>query len=823
VSAARRRLGSWTLVMAAGLLVVVLVGGRWLAQETAERAWAATLPAGTGAVYLSLRGMARLISGGILLLAVSWGVLNVYFVYRSIGSVQMPRRLGDLEIVEAVPQPVLLAITLAAGGIFGVALAWGAGTGGWWRQVLLAAAPPHFGTLDPELHNDVGYYLAGLPWAHTRQQFALLASVTALVLVALLYAGIGSLRFTHGRPVAGPHARGHLGLLLTCAAAAIAWGALLDPAEVVAGMHGAFDHTAQTVRLPGAPVVAVLAVAAGVASFAWAWRDRATLLAGTWTALMVTMVGVYFLLPAIARGARGGDRATPLPHLAERARLERLAFGADALTERTPPALPDVARALAAMPLWDPGRIAATVKQGRALGAHASVAAVALSAGTALPPRWLVAPAPDDSSLATLLPQPSWDDVHRGPWASTGAPLLAVEADSGLALQPLPAADAPPPSWFGPGFGQFALSDSSGIPLDGRWRRLAFAWTLQSPELARDARRGARLLWRRDVRERLLRLAPFAAFDPPVPALAGRALWWLAYGYVDAETFPLVDSLRWADHLVRYRRAGLLGGVNAATGDTRLWLAPGTDSLSAAWARLFAPLVQPAESIPGEIRARLPYPDGAFRIAAASLQRMHGDSIPWTPRPAEPFVLAAPRDAVAGGGGPAQWTGQAFESGGAGTATVSALLAGGMDPSAGPRLFLWRLDREPSPAPVLGDAGTRPGTLRLWPLGGVLLALQPLFAQPIGEEAAPRIETVYLTVGDRPGMGATREAALQDLLAAGPLGTPADTTLRGAWREAQHLATRADSLLKAGDLEQFAQAYRRLSGLLARRKLARAP
>jgi uncharacterized membrane protein (UPF0182 family) len=809
--------------MAAGLLVVVLVGGRWLAQETAERAWAATLPAGGGAAYLWLRGIARLISSGILLLAVSWATLNVYFVYRSIGSVQMPRRLGNLEIVEAVPQRVLLAITLAAGVIFGLALAWGAGTGEWWRQVLLAAAPPRFGAVDPELHQDLGYYLAGLPWAHTRQRFALLASVSALGLVASLYAGIGSLRFAQGRPVAGPHARGHLGLLLTCAAVAIVWGALLDPAEVLAGMHGPFDHTALTVRLPGAPVVAVLAMIAALASFAWAWRERSTLLAGTWTVLLVTMFGVYLVLPAIARGARGGDRATPLPHLAARAGLERLAFGLETMVEQAPPAFPDVARALAAVPVWDPGRIAATVRERRALGAHGSVAGVALIAASAPPPRWLVAPAPDDSSLSTQQPQPTWDDVHRGPWASTAAPLLAVEADSGLALQPLPAGDAPPPSWFGPGFGQFALADSAGIPLEGRWRRLAFAWTLQNPELARDARRGARLLWRRDVPERLRRLAPFADFDPPVPALTGRALWWLAYGYVEAKTFPLVDSLRWAERLVRYRRAGLLGGVNAATGETRLWLLPDADSLSAAWAHLLAPLVQPAESIPGEIRTRLPYPDGAFRLAAAVLRRTHGDSIPWTPRPAEPFGLVAPAAAVAGSES-AVWTAQAFEATGAGGATVTALLAGSMDPKGGgPRLLLWRLEREPSPPPVLGDAGTKPGTLRLWPLGGTLLALQPLYAQPIGAAAAPRIDAVYLAVGARPGVGATRQAALQDLLAAGPIGTPPDTTLRSAWREAQRLAAQADSLLKAGKLEQFAQVYRRLSGLLARRKLARAP
>src|SRR5207249_10771434 len=47
------------------------------------------------------------------------------FVYRAIGSVQLPRRLGDLEIVEAVPQRLLLAGTVACGLVYGVLLTLG--------------------------------------------------------------------------------------------------------------------------------------------------------------------------------------------------------------------------------------------------------------------------------------------------------------------------------------------------------------------------------------------------------------------------------------------------------------------------------------------------------------------------------------------------------------------------------------------------------------------------------------------------------------------------------------------------------------------------
>src|SRR3989454_1077328 len=110
VTPARRRRA---FVWAAAALVIALVGGRWLAIETAERAWAATVTGGD--LYLAARDLARLVQGIILLVSLTWGIGNLYIVYRAIGSVQLPRRLGDLEIVEAVPQRGLLRGTLPAG------------------------------------------------------------------------------------------------------------------------------------------------------------------------------------------------------------------------------------------------------------------------------------------------------------------------------------------------------------------------------------------------------------------------------------------------------------------------------------------------------------------------------------------------------------------------------------------------------------------------------------------------------------------------------------------------------------------------------------
>ena len=115
-------------LIGAGLLVVALFGGRWLAVETTERAWDRTFAGGEA--LIAARTLARLLSTVVLLVAIAWITGNLLLVYRAIGSVHMPRRLGDLEIVEAVPRGTLLSGTIALGVVLGALVSLAQATGG---------------------------------------------------------------------------------------------------------------------------------------------------------------------------------------------------------------------------------------------------------------------------------------------------------------------------------------------------------------------------------------------------------------------------------------------------------------------------------------------------------------------------------------------------------------------------------------------------------------------------------------------------------------------------------------------------------------------
>jgi hypothetical protein len=812
-------------------LAVVLVGGRWLAFETAERVWAASLPG--GAAYVTARDFARLVSGLLLVVTVAWGTGNLLFVYRAIGSMQLSRRLGDLEIVEAVPQPVLLAGTIGCGLVFGLLLA--LGTGDWWMSAAIAAKGVRFGVVDPLLGRDVGYYVAALPWSERLRVLALEAECSAVAVVALLYAAIGSLRVRRWLPYANAHVRAHLGLLLALLAATLTWGAVLDPAESVAGLHGVLPRSAFEARLAAAPFVAALGALAVVVSIVWGLREKPVWLFVAWGALLTASLFGFELIPTSL--ASTGPRGAPAPARdtaragAER-RMEELAFGVGALAERAPPGFATPAAAVGAFPVWNAARVMAAARRRDLVGTRAQPAAAALSAHplAAGHATWIVALAPDSEALAHTQPPPDWAAIHRGAWTHTGRPLGAVEEDAALEFEAVATRDST--IWFGPGFADFAVAAPdtwpalahAGIPLAGWWRRLALAWVLQSPVLARRETDDLVLLWRRDVTARLEQLAPFARFEPPRPVVADGILWWLSYGELEAETFPLVRPLEPGPRPVRYRRVALVGSVNGASGDTRLYLAPGADSLATAWAALVAPLIRPRDSLPAALRAQLPFPGGAFRAAALAVERWRADSTRWRARPREPFELVAPGpDSAGNAAGLRVWTAQGFEAG----STFAALVAATLLPD-GPRLFVWRPNPPVRLPPVLVGSPntTAPGVARLWNAGGRLFFEQALFLEPATGGPPSGIDTLFLAWGERRGQGRGPAAALRDLVVlGGGARTAADTALTARWSRAQRLVAEADRALAAGDFEAFGRLYTQLKALLGltRGKLAPTP
>jgi hypothetical protein len=842
-----------------GALTALLVG-RWAAVSAASSLWSDAL--GVGDTHALIDRLRLMLLATAFAAALLWCVGNFVLLYRSIGAVRVPRRLGNIEILEALPRRYLLMVVLALGALLAVALSHRAGA--WWEARALAGLASPVGLADPVLGRDLSYYLHVLPWQRSVHAFVTLLSGIVLALVTVVYAAVGALRWQGRRLRVSDVSRKHLGGLLAAFALALLWGYRLEPAEYVAGIHGVpLDGILLTVRLPAARLLSLLALAVAACSLLWMWVPHVALVAAPWAVLALVSFAGHYVVPGFAASVRSPDELTLPAVEAARSRLLRLAFGPlPAETSLAVPGNPEPGRVaryagqVARTPLWDAS--AATVFLNRAAPQGPSTRFGGVHLGVYGPPPgrpiYLGVREVDLEAVRSAGADLSWDRVHGLPYSyASGA--AAVRADrvttaglppfvpdvsrpDSLTEEAVPTQVLRPAARFTPSATTFAVVPPEdgvagvriGGPL-GSLRRLALAWTLESPRLLTSdiASDTALLLWHRAVIDRLERFAPFARFESPYAVLEGGRLYWLAMGYVAVEGFAGTPRVEWRGRAVRYLRSSLVGVVEAWSGRTSVYLLPAPDPVSAAWAKLTPALVRPAAELPRSLLRHVRYPRELFAVQLAlwrdrrllaAAARGRGSEV----GPGDAAALGIPDTywwfgPIPGDSTPRLRLTVALETE---DPPLLAAVAHGdvvdgrqrltlvvLEPPLeveGPSVLRRRLDLL-RPAAVEGIEGA----VRTLVFPDGVLRLQPLFGQG-GEsfDPGPRLVEVGVAWGSATARGATLEDALRSLANAPGRTDPG----LPRWGEARRWFRLLDSARQAGNWMEFGRAYRELERLL---------
>ncbi len=848
--------GRWLRAIVIGLLVALVIG-RWLAVSTADRLWAEAV--GAAASHRWLAGLKLRLFLAAFGGAVVWCVGNLYLVYRSIGSVHVPRRLANLEIVEAVPLKFLRLGAVVLG--LALALSISQTADSWWHARVLANSATPLGMLDPILRHDASYYLFTLPWQRAFHGYTTLLAAVILGVVALLYVAMGAVRWTNRRIVVSELARRHLGVLLAALALVLVWGYRLEPAEYVAGVHGVmYDSILTDVRIPTANVLTAMGLLAALVSLLWGWFDRISLVAFGWISLTVFSLVGHYVVPAVAAGVRTTDELQSGAVDRVQNRFLQVAYGLsiqDSAPRATRASLPRQLTAdperFAAAPVWD--SFALTVLLNRMAGDrpyfridNISLAHYLSPAGRPVPV-FLGVREVDLDTARRLDADLNWEQVHLVPYGhALGAVAVLGDrvSDEGLpyfigdlqrpdsvVAHVTDVALSHPEIVFGPAMTEFAIAphavakDVVGIRLGGIARRLALAWKLQSPKLlvSPSVSDESVLLWYRSVVERLERYAPFAQFGTPYPVIAAGSVYWLAPGYVTAEAFPLSQPHDWMGREVRYVGASLTGVVDARTGATSVVSVRAPDPLTAAWAAAAPDIVQPSGVLPAELRFHVRYPAEFFRAQLALLQ---GKTAPR--RFAVTGLLGASVNRVDPGAEPFWWIG-----GSPADTTVRLRIRSVLHDGEPPVLMglaegdMWdnqpslrvlrfpQFQDLPSTAEIAakfaaerGDEEGIAGPLKTVPMVNGLLSMQSVYLPPAGERGVPRLADVFVSLGEAVARGPTLDAALTQVReTVQPTGRPA-----AQWATARRWFQRLDAARRSGDWVAFGEAYEELRRLL---------
>ena len=322
----RRRVAGY----AVAAVFVVLFGGRWVAIRFTEASWFADLGLARPYWARALRDFGWQLAVGVA--ATLWYAVHTFAVYASIGAVHLPRRVGDLEIAEAVPRRTLRWIAA------GLALLLGVVTAVTFADVpdlvTLARQAVPLGFREPVLGRDASFYLATLPLLETLHLAALALVLFGIFVAGALYALTGSITYAARRVKMTPHARVHLVVLLACLALVLAWGFQLDAYGLVGGggsLNGALSAADRAIRLPVSAALAALSLVVAAGSLVTlrlkAGGGSGALLAAWATIALVTVLG-RFVAPYLWEAWHGRPDAEVAVALAQYAdRYSRAGLG----------------------------------------------------------------------------------------------------------------------------------------------------------------------------------------------------------------------------------------------------------------------------------------------------------------------------------------------------------------------------------------------------------------------------------------------------------------------------------------------------------------
>ncbi len=830
------------------LLSLLGAGGLLVAMRAAAGIWAGhAWYAAMGALELwRLRAMSILLLTGLSgLAAAAFVFANLFVVRRSIVSLVLPRRVGNIEIGEEVPGRYLVASAAVLALMLGAVLAIPPDR---WTTFAQARLGIPFGETDPRFQLDFGFWLYWLPFERLLHLRALLVVVVTVIVVTLLYALTPSLRVGRGGFYASHYVRRHWVVLGAILLLLLAWSYRLDAYGVMlngTGTGGVVSAIDEHARIPVAVWLAVLTMGAALVAL---WFGLTGQLGVAVTAVVTTVVlsiGLRHLAPLVVERMSVQDaEQRDAPFVQSRAAYTRRAFGILDLPQLGPPpshesatphaslSLPtSVAAAASGIPLWDERALTHGVSLARSgSGIVRSVA-------------WHAAPGGLQAVVLQALDVPSNpSDVPA--WVSTRVDAGAGDAARGRTAADL-SADLAEPSRTAPvlvldsagGPGYVIVADSSGHivapSLSRTTARVAFAWSLQNVRLlVRDLPRpDPRVVTRRSAVARVATLVPFLARSAPQSILVGDTIAWVIDLFATSETFPVAASVPFGGRTVTYLRHAGVALVNGATGSVLLVADEHLDPVARSWTGALPHLFVDRPRLPPRLARLLPPPAGEA-AALASVVAHYGSApgrppdghVPWdygadstvASAVAPPLALVTEKtlvDVRVVLSAQDSVVGVVAAAGGAHRRIVWVPFA-----AAAPRwaVVLDRLRRALDSAAVLPrDVRLVRGAVRVVPLDGGVAFVQPAYAWPATEP--PSLAAVAVLTGDTVRAGAT---VLQAVHASAPITTvvePQGPPGENFRARVSALYERMRDAMRRGDWVAFGHAYEALGTLLQQR------
>jgi len=163
-----------------------------------------------------------------------------------------------------------------------------------------------------------------------------------------------------------------------------------------------------------------------------------------------------------------------------------------------------------------------------------------------------------------------------------------------------------------------------GVPVHSFGRKLLYSarYATLRIALSNDITKESRILYYRQIQERVKKIAPFITFDRDsylVIAQGGR-LFWIIDGYTTSDRYPYSEP---TGRLGNYIRNSVKAVVDAYNGTVTFYLSNPDDPIIRVYAKIFPGLFEPLEAMPQDLRTHIRYPQDLFAVQARMYATYH--------------------------------------------------------------------------------------------------------------------------------------------------------------------------------------------------------
>ncbi|MBN1178258.1 MAG: UPF0182 family protein [Anaerolineae bacterium] len=533
-------------------------------------------------------------------------------------------------------------------------------------DVLVASHAAPFGLQDPIFGLDVGFYIFKLPFYNTLVGWLIGLVITAGIGTGLLYLMSGALG--QRGPVAHLSILGALFLLLLAVNYQLQRLSLLDSARGVVFGAGYTDVHA---RLPMLHVLTAISVVGAVILLANIAARRWRLLIGA-VAVWLVAVLVSSAYPAIVQRfvVNPNELANEWPYIEHNIAFTRYAFGLNDVYESDFSAegtldqavLDENAATIANIRLWDWRPLQTTYEQLQEIRLYYTFVDVDVD-------RYVIDGQIREVTLAAReldvdqLPgqAQTWVNRHLIYTHGYGVCLSPVSEVNPEGLPNFLVRDIPPQSsaaglditrpeiYFGEETDNYIIVGTAeqeldrpsgdanvytqyegpdGVRMGGFFRRLAFTLRFGDQQIlfSGSIDPQSRILFYRDVAERVAALAPMFWYDPdPYIVIADGRLVWLYDAYTTSERFPYSEPFGSGAGDINYVRNSVKVAIDAYTGETTFYVVDPSDPVMLTYQAIFPDLFAPASEMDPSLREHWRYPEQLFRLQAEAYAAYHMD------------------------------------------------------------------------------------------------------------------------------------------------------------------------------------------------------